>query len=398
MTSLARWRHRHTVLLLAALAYFGIRFVEFVLSIVFKDIKTALGISTFVIGLAVAASTITYAVAQLPSGAFGDRYGHRTVVLASLALTGVASVLLAAASSGRVVVLGMGLVGLVSGAYYSPATALLTELFDETGRAIGIHRIGAQAVGFTGPVVGSLGAMFGWRALLVGSGLLTVPIFAGVWTGVRAPPTSGASGSDPPLGASTSLRERIEPGVLWEILSRPPVAVTTVVATFAQFVETATFSFLPLLLREYHDLPIDVAGGLFTVYFVAVAIGQPATGWLSDRHDRDTVTIGALSLAIVGFLVLLRHASLAPIAAGVVAIGFGMGWGPPVQARFMDNLDTDERGTGFGTVRSVYIGLASLNGLLVGGAETLWGWDVAIAVLVAALSIPVVVLAAWRLA
>lgn len=387
MVPTERWRHRHTVLSLAVLSYFGIRFVEFVLSIVFKDIKAALGISTFVVGLAVTASTVTYAMVQLPSGALGDRFGHRSVVLASLALTGVASGLIAASQSGAVVVLGMGLVGLVSGAYYSPATALLGDLFDETGRAIGIHRIGAQAVGFTGPVVGSLGAAYGWRALLVGSGLLTVPIVAGVGVGVS--PQSG------PVGGP-SLRDRVDLGTVRELLSRPPIAVATVVATFAQFVETATFSFLPLLLREYHGLGIDVAGTLFTAYFVAVAVSQPVTGWLSDRTDRDAVTVGTLCIGVGGMLLLAVGSSLPLVGGGVVALGLGMGWGPPVQARFIDHLDQGERGTGFGAVRSVYIGVAALNGLVVGGVETVWGWDGALAVLGVSLFVPVVVLVSLR--
>lgn len=378
-----RWRARHTVLLLSVCAYFGIRLVEFVLSLVFKDIKGALGISTFVLGVAVAASTVTYAAAQLPSGALGDRFGHRSVILASIALTGAASVLLAVSPSGIFVVLGMGLIGLVSGAYYTPATALLTDLFDGTGRAIGIHRIGAQAVGLTGPAIGALGARYGWRLLLVGTGLLTVPLFAGFRTAVPASPSQATTGS---------LSGRIRPKAVWEILSRPPIATTTVIATFAQFADTATFSFLPLLLREYHGLTIEVTGGLFTLYFVSVAISQPVTGWLSDRIDRDVVTIGTLSVAMIGLILLAVRPPIPLVLAAVVTVGLGMGWGPPVQARFMDHLAESERGRGFGTVRSVYIGFAALNGLLVGAAETLWGWDVAIAVLIGSLLVPVIVL------
>lgn len=48
MSRIGGWQHRHAVLSLAFFAYFDIRFVEFVLSIVFKGIKTTLGISTFV--------------------------------------------------------------------------------------------------------------------------------------------------------------------------------------------------------------------------------------------------------------------------------------------------------------------------------------------------------------
>lgn len=387
MTPIGRWRHRHTVLSLAVVAYFGIRFIEFVLSIAFKDIKATLGISTFVIGVAVTASTVTYALAQLPSGAIGDRFGHHRVVLSSLGLTGGAALLLAASPSGAFVVVGMALVGLVSGAYYSPATALLAEYFDNTGRAIGVHRIGAQVVGVTGPVVGIIGAAHGWRVLLLISSAVTVPILAG-FRFIVNPPTE----PDP----AVSVRDLITPATVRNILSRPPVAVLTVVAGFAQFVDTATFSFLPLLLREYHGLSVEVAGSLFTVYFVAVAAGQPASGWLSDKVDRDAVTVIALTLAVVGFLLLVSRPPLVIVFGSVVCIGLGMGWGPPVQARIVDQLGQNERGTGFGLVRTCYIGFAALNGLVVSGAVTMSGWRAGIGVLVVSLLVPIVIVLAAR--
>ncbi|EMA44047.1 MFS transporter [Halococcus saccharolyticus] len=382
------WRHRTSVLVLCVLAYFGVRFVEFALSVVFPDIKTALGISSFTIGLAVTVSTITYALAQLPSGALGDRFGERTVVLASVGLTGLASVLLATSSSGLFVVLGMGLVGAVSGAYYSPATSLLTDAFDDTGRAIGIHRLGAQAVGFTAPIVAVVGARYSWRVVLLLGAAITVPVLAGFAFVVR---------SRPPACPDTSLREQIQPSTLVALLSRPRIAFTTVVAGFAQFADTAAFSFLPLILREYHRLSIGLAGTLFTLYFVILTATQPVAGWLSDRFGRDPVTAVALLLGVVGYLGLLLGNALPAVAVAVGLIGLGMGWGPPVQSRFMDALGEDERGVGFGLVRTVYIGFAALNGAVVGGAATLAGWRVGIGVLVFSLIVPAAAIGANRI-
>lgn len=382
-----RWRYRHTVLGLFVLAYFGVRFVEFALSVVFADLKTALGISSFAVGLAVAASTVTYAVAQLPSGALGDRFGEREVVLASLGLTGGASVLLAAAPSGGFLVVGMALVGLVSGAYYSPATSLLADLFEGTGRAVGVHRLGAQAVGLTGPVVGFVAAGFGWRVAVLLGAAVAVPTVVGVGFAVD---------SRPAARPETSVRDRVRPAELVELLSRPPIAFTTVVAGFAQFVDTAAFSFLPMMLAEYHDLSGVLAGTLFSAYFVAVAVSQPASGWLSDRLGRDPVAATALLLAVAGFGSLLVADRLGPVAVAVVLVGVGMGWGPPIQSRFLDHLDADERGLGFGLVRTAYIGFAALNGVVVGAAATVAGWRAGIGVLVVAAALPALALVANR--
>ena len=378
-----RWEYRHTVLALCVLAYFGIRFIEFALSLVFPDIEEALGTSVFAIGVAVTASTVTYAISQLPSGALGDRFGERAVIIAALGLTGVASLLLAAAPVGGFIVLGMSLIGLVSGAYYSPATALLTDLFEETGRAIGIHRIGAQVVGFTGPIVAFVGASYGWRIVPLLSALVTIPILMGVWLFVR---------SRTPTQPEVSLRERVHPSVLTDILSRPKTTFSTAIAGFGQFADTATFSFLPYILREYQGFSLDLAGVLFTLYFVALTIAQPISGWLSDRLGHDSVAVITLLIGVTGYIFLLSRITFAIIVVAVVLVGLGMGWSPPVQSRVVDELAETERGIGFGLVRTVYIAFAGLCGIVIGGTVTISGWANAIIILAIVMAIPAVAL------
>jgi predicted MFS family arabinose efflux permease len=387
MSIVRRWEYRHTVLALCVLAYFGIRFIEFALSLVFPDIVDALGTSILTIGVAVTASTLTYAVAQLPSGALGDRFGERTVVLGALGLTGIGGLLMSAAPTGGVVVLGMALVGAVSGAYYSPATTLLTDLFEGPGhgRAIGVHRIGAQVVGLTGPVVAFVAAAYGWRTVPLLAVAVVLSALVGFGLFVR---------SRPPTRPDTSIRERVRPSNLADLLSRPDLAFTTAVAGFGQFVDTASFSFLPYLLRAYHGLSAELAGALFTLYFVAVAVSQPAAGWLADRFGRDAIAIVALGLGAVGYLSLLPRAMVVTTTVAIVLVGFGMGWSPPVQSRAIDRLPAADRSLGFGLVRTVYIALAGLCGIVVGGAVTVGGWASAISILAIVTLVPTVALGA----
>lgn len=385
MNSVPRWRYRHTVLALCVLAYFGVRFIEFALSLVFPVLEDALGTTVFTIGVAVTASTITYAIAQLPSGALGDQFGERAVIIAALGLTGLGSLVLAAAPVGGAVVLGMAIIGAVSGAYYSPATTLLSDLFEQTGRAIGVHRIGAQVVGLTSPVVTFVIVTYGWRTVPVLSGLMVLPVIVGFGLFVR---------SRTPIQPDCSLRERIQPSRLTALLSRPNVAFTTAIAGFGQFADTATFSFLPYALREYQGLSPELAGILFTLYFVVVAVAQPAAGWLSDRLGRDSVTVGTLLIGVTGYLVLLSRDALVTVVAAVVLVGLGMGWSPPVQSRAVDQLTDTERGTGFGLIRTVYIAFAGLCGVVIGGAVTISGWASAIVTLAVVLAVPAVALGA----
>lgn len=376
---------RHAVLVVCVVAYFAVRLSEFVVSPVLPQIRAGLSLSPLAVGVSFTASTASYALAQLPSGALGDRLGPRRVVLWTLLATTLGSLTLAVAPSGWAFVAGFTLLGAVGGAYYAPATALLAERFDATGSAIGVHRLGAQVVGLTAPLVALVAVAFGWRIAVGLGAVATLPAAAGIALVVRTrtTPTGGAE-TDPTTGAGTDaapLGERLAPGRLRELLSRPPVAFTTIVAGLAQFVDTATFSFLPTILQEFHGLRPTVANLLFVGYFAAMTVAQPVAGWASDRAGRDVTAVGALCVGVAGYLVLLGGDGRVVLATGAALVGVGMGWGPPIQSRALDSLDADEQGAGFGLVRTAYIGIASLCGVAVGGAVGAGGWPLAMAML-----------------
>lgn len=89
-------------------------------------------------------------------------------------------------------------------------------------------------------------------------------------------------------------------------------------------------------------------------------------------------------------MLLAAQRAVGLVIIAIVLVGLGMGWGPPVQSRAMDCLDTTEQGVGFGLVRSVYIGFAALNGIVIGGIVTLSGWTAGISVLTVLLVAPAI--------
>ncbi len=70
-----------------------------VISPVVPDLVDAFDVTNTAVGLALTGMWLTYALAQFPSGVFGDRVGERTVILTAIGLTAVASLLLAASPS-----------------------------------------------------------------------------------------------------------------------------------------------------------------------------------------------------------------------------------------------------------------------------------------------------------
>lgn len=386
MTLSSRWQYRTTVLGLCMAIYFGSRVGQATLSTLAPEIVVSLGMTMSLFGLAFTGLSTMSALAQLPSGILSDRYGERTLLLAAVILTCASTLLLAFAPTYFVFFPLMVVVGISSGLYYTPSTALLDELYDQIGRIIGIYRISGQVAGVVAPVIaGILGLYFGWRVALFAVGLILIPVLAGLLIFMR--PT-------PPNNPTTALHRQTSPQRLADVLTRPGLASTTVLASLVQFVEVASFTFLPAILQQHHGLSTVAAGTLYALYFAVVALLQPVSGWLSDRMGRDPVTAMLLVAGIVGYGLLTQDLAMPVLVGAVFLIGVAMTWGAPVQSRFMDQLTDTERGVGFGLVRTIYLLIGALGGYVVGILITESNWGIAFGLLAVLLSICLILLIA----
>jgi MFS family permease len=378
-----RWDERYTALSVCVSAYFAVRLAQLLVSPVVPSLRGTFAVSRGTIGTILTGMWLVYACSQVPSGVAGDHYGPRRVVLIALGCTTAAALALAAAPS----ILAFGafalLLGAGAGLYYTPATALLADRFDEVGQIIGVHRIGSQVAGLVAPALAALlGARFGWRVAL-GSGALVALAVLGVvlvdGSSTPRPRSRPAARAD---GGAT-----VRPRALVGVLARPPVAFSAALAAVGEFAALTTVSFLPTFLVEHHGLSLPTAGVLFGAYFVVVASLQPVSGWFADRFGRDAVTGALFAAGAVGYASLAVGSGLTFAIPAVALVGVAMAWGPPVQSRAVDALADAERGVGFGAVRTGYILVGALGPVVVGTLADGAGWTVGFGLLAVILGV-----------
>ncbi|MDS0475219.1 MFS transporter [Natrinema sp. 1APR25-10V2] len=379
------WSYRNTVLVLCTFAFFATVTARLVISPVVPDIVASFSVSTGAVGLALSGMWAAYALSQFPSGLLGDRFGERKIIVTAIGGTAAASALLALSPTYGTFLLFTVVLGAAAGLHYSVATTLLTRLFDRTGRAIGIHVSGAPLAGLTAPVLAALAAdRYGWRAAVAVGSAVAIPIV--VVLALRIRPTE-------PQYPNRRIRDQIDGGLLAEVLTRPTVAYTTVLCAMGAFTWQATASFLPAFLEVGYGLSGTTAGLLFSLYFLVNGGVQPLIGGLSDRYSRDAAAAVTMSSGVIGFAVLVTGDGLLTAVAGVAFVGVAMTWGAPLQSRFMDILSADERGLGFGLVRTVYMTLGATGSVAVGTAADVVGWMAAFGLLAAVMATALAVLA-----
>jgi MFS family permease len=379
------WRYRHTVLGLCTLAFAATMLARLVISPVVPDVTGHFDVSTGAVGLALSGMWAAYALTQFPSGILGDRFGERLVILAAVGITAAASLSLAFAPTFAVfgvltVVLGAG-----AGLHYSVATSLLTKEFDDIGRAIGVHVGGGPLAGLIAPVVATaVAARFGWRAAIGVGAAVAIPVLvAFAWRIERTPP-------DRP---DESMRDRMAIRPLVGLLTRPPIAFTTLVAFLGAFAWQATASFLPTFLVSFRDLSVTSAGLLFSAYFVVSGLGTPTIGWVSDRVGRDGAAIVTMAAGVVGYALLVVGPRVGLVPA-IALVGVAMTWGAPLQSRFFDKFEANERGAAFGLVRTAYMVLGATGSVAVGALSDVAGWAAAYGLLAGVTGLALVLLVA----
>lgn len=375
-------RRQFTVLGLALAAYFSTFFARVVLSPVVPEIITALDSSKSAIGLAFTGMWAANALVQYPGGALSDQYGEKRVVLTAIAATGVSSLLIAGSISYAFFFIAAVLIGAGTGMYIPAGTSLLTKRFPNTGQALGFHVAGANIAGLIAPIAAVYVAVqYGWRAAPILTVVLTVPLV--VVLGLWIKPT-------PPIDPSIGLRTRLSTGSVIEYFLRPKIVFTGLIGVVGLFTFGSISSFLPTFLIEFRGLSTTAAGTAFGLVYLCSAITMPVMGWLSDRLTRDATIMFSFSAVAIGLTTLLVGEGVVPILVGIVIVGMGISWGGSLASRFMDHLADDERGTGFGIVRSITGVIGASGSVVVGTLADGFGWVPAYGLVVVLLLVMVV--------
>lgn len=329
------------------------------------DMIDAFGVTTGTLGLALSGMWAAYALFQFPGGVIADRIGQRRVVIAAMTGIGATSVLLA--SSPNVVVFALGAVtlGASAGLYFTAGTSFLADQFENTGRALGVHEIGASGAGLVAPVASAaVAAHFGWRAgLLVPAVVAPVALGLFAWRVPETPPTNEEAGWG------------VDPAELLALLTRPSIAFTTLLAMVSFFTWQSFASFFPTFLVEYVGLETGRASFVFGVVFAVTLVAAPSLGWFSDALGRDRTLVASFVAGVAGYACFLfGDGGLAVVVLGTLLVGLGLSWPGVLNSRFMDYLAADERGTGFGLVRTVVLLVSSLGSGVTGTLAGRFGW------------------------
>ncbi|WP_051704525.1 MFS transporter [Glycomyces sp. NRRL B-16210] len=364
--------------------------------------------------------TLTLAALLLPLGAAGDRWGRKPVLIAGLAVFGVANLAAAAAQTAELM-LGARLLSGVGAAMIMPVTlSVITSSFpgEERSKAIGMWTAVAGGGGILGMYLSALLVdVASWRWLFALPIALTL---ASVLIGVRAVPNSreAAPGRFDAVGALTSVVAAV--GFTYALHEAPalgwgdPVIVLTlavaVIATAAFIVRELRAPFPLLDLGHFRTRGLSSGTTLLLVLFgvqggvslVLYPFFQVVLGWsgllatlglmpmallmmlASGLAPRLAARVGVRAAMVTGLVVagggLALMASLVSVSGGyrsvlpgLIAMGLGAGLAmTPSTEAITSSLPREQQGVASALndltrELGAALGIALLGGLLVAG-------------------------------
>jgi len=340
-----------------------------------------LGALPELIGVIVAASTITGVFFKLPSGALSDVLGRkRMMVLGAVFFAAPPFVYPFVHDPWSL--LALRFVHGFATAIFSPVASAYVAGLSETGRGA---RLGwfssANDVGATaGPLVGGFvlyfTASYSVTYLLVGAlGVLTLLVV------LLLPEADRPASETKTLSArTTEFRQGLA-----EVLRTPPIFVAAGIEAVMYLGYGAFLGFLPIYAKNVglNDAEIAIVLG---AQLVLAMVAKPITGRVSDRVGRIPVIIVGLLLCAAALPLIFRSESLTVFLLAAPLLGVGVGAVTPVTNALIADLASARRlGAAMGVFGTIWdIGEAAgpmIAGFLIGGLGYAATFDVLAAVI-----------------
>lgn len=403
-----------------------------IVNVALPTIRDSLNASEATLSWIIAGYALSYGMALIPAGRFGDRFGHKWVFFAGLALFTAASVAAGLAQDETQLIVARVIQGLGGGIFFPPVTAFIQLLFPPMKRGAAFAIMGATIGVSTalGPIVGgllieALGEETGWRwifainlpigvlalvaaAVLLPSGaegkklstdLLGLILLSGALVAILVPLIQGQDEGWPlwtylSLGGGVAL---IIAFAFWEraVAARgaealvPPHlfshkaftgGVILALVYFAAF--TSIFFAISLFWQAGLGHTALEAGLVSTPFAIGSIIGASQSDRLAQRLGRTVLTLGValLSLGLIALWLILLIVPTTDLTnwellVPMLVAGFGSGLFIAPNARFIvATVDRSEAGAASGVIGTMQrigsaIGIAVIGSVLFGIAD-----------------------------
>lgn len=309
-----------------------------------------IGADRFTVGALFSVSTLAGALLSLPSGVLVDRFGARSLLLISLALSGTSQLAIALTPSVPPMFAWQIIGGLGAGAQQAALFAAVTESVKSgrLGRAMGWLTLSMQAGFFLGPTIAGLALQ--WLDIRTDIAVTTALLLVAI-------PGAIAAGNTRQSRGGLSLR-----GPMRALLAQPAFVPVVLGLVSGSLVWGTIGAFLPIFGKEALGLPSAQVGLLLAVQAVANGASRVPGGWLVDRAKRrwPIVLVGTLVWAAAIAILPQLHGFWLPAILLVVATPFMATGFVAIGVVFADLSAASTRGVTMGAYGTVlFIGLSA---------------------------------------
>lgn len=349
-----------------------------------------LGAPADLIGLIVAAVTITGIFVKLPSGALSDVFGFRKLMMAGAWVKATGPFLYLAVFSYPQLLAVRFYHGLATALYAPPASAVVAKVYPkERGRRLGIYSASENAGVVLGPIVGgvalasanfpvafTISGGIGIMALLV---MLMVPRDK-----YTMPPHVDQKRS---LGeALRGLRQGVG-----EIVRDPSIRLVSLVEAMLWMGIGSLQAYLPIYAASIH-IAVWQIGLLSGGQGIASIVSRPFLGKRSDRFGRIPLIVTGAILCI-GTLIAIPYMKSFMVLLGLSVV-FGLGTGmvtPSTTAMIGDLVKRGNYGSAMGVFGSLWDSGHATGPIIFGFLLVAFGyrtsWLIMALIMVAALAV-----------
>ncbi|MFO7741801.1 MAG: MFS transporter [Anaerolineae bacterium] len=301
---------------LFAVAHFSHHLSTGVLAPLLPLLREDLELNYFQAGVLVSSLGLSYGFGQIPMALLADRFSERSLIVAGLVGTALASAAVGLTDSYWQLVPCLIALGLLGATYHAPVSSFLSQSVPPArrGRSLGTHTIGGSASFLVTPVLAvSVATWTGaWRWSFVLLAIPTLVMGLVLWwaTRTRHKTRRGAEegelalstgGSNPGQGAA----DVAHPSVGWGEILRA-IGTLALLSVILQVVLSSVHSYLPLYLVDRHRVSPEYAGIVVGLVAGAGVLGAPLGGAVSDRLGRKWVILLSVLLAGPLLFVALR--------------------------------------------------------------------------------------------